>query len=71
MENRNEQPRGTVRRFIEQFKIRDYEAARAAVDGLTVAGFDVDIKPFTPYNGRTGEPRPEFTYLVIKVYRRE
>lgn len=71
MQISNEQPRGTVRRWVDQFKVRDYEAAHAAVEGLTAAGFDVDVKPFTPFYEKTGVPRPELTYQTITVYRKE
>lgn len=63
--------RGTVRVYVDQFKIRDFGAARAAVEGLTAAGFDVDVKPFTPYNERTGREFPEHAYQNITVYRKE
>lgn len=66
-----EKQKGTVRVWLEQFKVRDFEVARAAIAGLTAAGFDVEVKPFTPYHEKTGQRFPEHAYQTITVYRKE
>lgn len=45
MENRNEQPSQTVRIYMEPSR-KDEKAARAIIEGLAAAGFEVEIKPF-------------------------
>lgn len=66
-----EKKKGTVRVQVEQFKVKEYDVARAAIEGLTAAGFDVEVKPFTPYREKTGQRLPEYTYQTITVYRKE
>lgn len=66
-----EKQKGTVRVWLEQFKVRDFEVARATIAGLTAAGYDVEVKPFTPYHETTGREFPEHTYQTITVYRKE
>ncbi len=75
MQNSNEQIRGTVRRLVDKFSVRDYEAAHAAIDGLTAAGFDVDVKVTLPTPRGMGMGKTEFTLngavTVITVFRKE
>lgn len=68
MQNDNERERGTVRVAVDRFKINNHEAARAAVDGLTAAGFDVDIVPGFEI-GVLGNPEPQGD--IVTVYRKE
>lgn len=45
MLNENERERGTARVILDQFKVRDCDVQRAVIDGLTAAGFDVELAP--------------------------
>lgn len=45
MLNENERERGTARAMLDQFKVRDCDVQRAVIDGLTAAGFDVELAP--------------------------
>jgi|GEM_PF-3764879 len=75
MQNSNEQTRGTVRRLVDKFSVKDYEAAHAAIDGLTAAGFDVDVKITLPTPQGMGMGKSELmlngAVTVITVFRKE
>ena len=69
MNNQNEREQGTARVLFDRFKVNNGEVSRAVVDGLTAAGYDVDIVPGFTLGGILGEPLPQGA--IITVYRKE
>lgn len=68
MNNQNEREQGTARVLFDRFKVNNGEVSRAVVDGLTAAGYDVDIVPGFTLGGVLGEPVPQGD--IITVYRK-
>ena len=68
MNNPNEREQGTARVLFDRFKVNNGEVSRAVVDGLTAAGYDVDIVPGFTLGGVLGEPVPQGD--IITVYRK-
>lgn len=68
MNNPNERERGKVRVMFDQFKVNNSDISRVVVDGLTAAGYDVDITPGFTLGGVLGEPVPQGD--IITVYRK-
>jgi hypothetical protein len=64
-----ERQKGTARRLMDRFTVNDWEVARSVVEGLTNAGYDVEIEAedavMAP--GAVMSKQRE----VIAVYRRE
>ena len=54
--------------LFDRFKVNNGEVSRAVVDGLTAAGYDVDIVPGFTLGGVLGEPVPQGD--IITVYRK-
>lgn len=69
MNNQNEREQGTARVLFDRFKVNNGDVSRAVVDGLTAAGYDVDIVPGFTLGGILGEPLPQGA--IITVYRKE
>lgn len=69
MNNQNERERGKVRVMLDRFKVNDSEVFSAVVDGLTAAGYDVEIAHGFTLGGVMGEPVPQGD--IITVYRKE
>ena len=61
----NEWERGTARMKLDQFKICDREVSRAVVDGLTAAGYDVEIAPGFDFNNPRAEPEQKGDILTV------
>lgn len=68
MNNQNEREQGTARVLFDRFKVNNGDVSRAVVDGLTAAGYDVDIVPGFTLGGVLGEPVPQGD--IITVYRK-
>lgn len=68
MNNQNEREHGTARVMFDRFKVNNSDISRAVVDGLTAAGYDVDIVPGFTLGGVLGEPVPQGD--IITVYRK-
>ena len=68
MNNQNEREQGTGRVLFDRFKVNNGDVSRAVVDGLTAAGYDVDIVPGFTLGGVLGEPVPQGD--IITVYRK-
>lgn len=68
MNNQNERERGTARVLFDRFKVNNDDVSRAVVDGLTAAGYDVEIVPGFTLGGVLGEPVPQGD--IITVYRK-
>ena len=68
MNNQIEREQGTARVLFDRFKVNNGEVSRAVVDGLTAAGYDVDIVPGFTLGGVLGEPVPQGD--IITVYRK-
>ena len=68
MNNQTERGQGTARVLFDRFKVNNGEVSRAVVDGLTAAGYDVDIVPGFTLGGVLGEPVPQGD--IITVYRK-
>lgn len=68
MNNQNEREQGTAPVLFDRFKVNNGEVSRAVVDGLTAAGYDVDIVPGFTLGGVLGEPVPQGD--IITVYRK-
>lgn len=68
MNNQNEREQGTARVLFDRFKVNNGEVSRAVVDGLTAAGYDVDIVPGFTLGGVLGELVPQGD--IITVYRK-
>lgn len=45
MQNEKEQARGTARVWLDEITVNDFDTERAIVDGLTAAGYDVEVMP--------------------------
>lgn len=69
MNNQNERERGTARVLLDRFKVNNDDVSYAVADGLTAAGYDVDIVPGFTLGGVYGEPIPQGA--IITVYRKE
>ena len=69
MNNQNERERGTARVLLDRFKVNNEGVSRAVVDGLTAAGYDVEIVPGFTLGGIYGEPVPQGA--ILTVYRKE
>lgn len=69
MNNQNERERGTARVLLDRFKVNNEGVSRAVVDGLTAAGYDVEIVPGFTRGGVYGEPIPQGE--ILTVYRKE
>lgn len=69
MNNQTEREQGTARVLFDRFKVNNGDVSRAVVDGLTAAGYDVDIVPGFTLGGVLGEPVPQGD--IITVYRKE
>lgn len=68
MNNQNEREQGTARVLFDRFKVNNGDVSRAVVDGLTAAGYEVDIVPGFTLGGVLGEPVPQGD--IITVYRK-
>ena len=68
MNNQNEREQGTARVLFDRFKVNNGDVSRAVVDGLTAAGYDVDIVPGFTLGGVLGERVPQGD--IITVYRK-
>ena len=68
MNNQNEREQGTAHVLFDRFKVNNGDVSRAVVDGLTAAGYDVDIVPGFTLGGVLGEPVPQGD--IITVYRK-
>ena len=68
MNNQIEREPGTARVLFDRFKVNNGDVSRAVVDGLTAAGYDVDIVPGFTLGGVLGEPVPQGD--IITVYRK-
>lgn len=69
MNNQTEREQGMARVLFDRFKVNNSDVSRAVVDGLTAAGYDVDIVPGFTMGGVLGEPVPQGD--IITVYRKE
>lgn len=67
MSDRNE--RGTVRVLFETIRLESREVEGAVVEGLAVAGFDVEIEPDVKPGKILGTNQQEGG-VTLKVYRR-
>lgn len=68
MNNQNEREQGTARVLFDRFKVNNDDVSHAVADGLTAAGYDVDIVPGFTLGGVLGEPVPQGD--IITVYRK-
>lgn len=68
MNNPKERERGKVRVLLDRFKVNDSEVFSAVIDGLTAAGYDVEIARGLTLGGVLGEPVPQGD--IITVYRK-
>ena len=59
---------GKVRVLLDRFKVNDSEVFSAVIDGLTAAGYDVEIARGFTLGGVLGEPVPQGD--IITVYRK-
>lgn len=69
MNNPKERERGKVRVLLDRFKVNDSEVFSAVIDGLTAAGYDVEIARGFTLGAVMGEPLPQGA--IITVYRKE
>jgi len=65
----NSEERGTVRVLCETIRLESHEVEGAVVEGLAVAGFDVEIEPDVKPGEMIGLGKPEGG-VTIKVFRR-
>ena len=61
--------RGTVRVLFETIRLESHEVESAVVEGLAVAGFDVEIEPNVK-PGKILGPNQQEGGVTLKVYRR-
>ena len=61
----NERERGTARVKLDQFKVSDCGVSRAVIDGLTAAGYDVEIAPGFSFDNPCAEPERKGDILTI------
>ena len=65
----NNAKRGTTRVLFEKIRLESPEVEHVVVEGLTEAGFDIEIEPDVK-PGTTLRPNQPEGGVTIKVYRR-
>lgn len=66
---KREQLKGTARRLMDRFTVNDWDVARSVVEGLTNAGYDVEIEAEDAVIAPGAVMSKQWE--IIAVYRRE